>query len=209
MAAACLHPDRVRPRRDRPHRRPDRRQPSPATLDATGCDIAVYITRPASPTPTSTAPATTASSSTAPVDRTGSKVHKIGENPFNGTQHGRAILYINGASGTISGNKVYDFQKNGIEVSGLNANGSADSADKTSATVQKNVVTGEGHIDYIAQNGIVIRNGASATVKDNTVSHFYYTPDDTEATGLLNYNAGSSPCRATRSSTPKSASTAR
>ena len=54
----------------------------------------------------------------------------------------------------------------------------------------KNVITGEGHIGYIAQNGIVIRNGASATVKDNTISGIWYTPDGTEATGLLNYEAG-------------------
>ena len=105
-------------------------------------------------------------------------------------QHGRAILYINGASGTISGNKVYDFQKNGIEISGLTADGSALSAAKTSATVENNVVTGEGHIDYIAQNGIVIRSDASAVVKNNTVSHLFYTPAGTEATGLLNYDAG-------------------
>ena len=73
---------------------------------------------------------------------TSSKVHQIGDSPFNGAQHGRAIIYINGASGTISGNQVYDFQKNGIEVSGLTANGVALSSAKTSATVQNNVVTG-------------------------------------------------------------------
>ncbi len=124
------------------------------------------------------------------VNTTNSKVHQIGDSPFDGMQRGRAILYINGASGTISGNKVYAFQKNGIEVSGLNADASAPSSDKTSATVVKNVITGQGHIDYIAQNGIVIRNGATATVKDNTVSHVWYTPAGTEATGLLNYDAG-------------------
>ena len=48
---------------------------------------------------------------------------------------------------------------------------------QTSATVEKNVVTGQGDINYIAQNGIVIRDGASAAVKNNTVSGFYYTPD--------------------------------
>ena len=45
-------------------------------------------------------------------------------------------------------------------------------------TVQNNVVTGEGHIGYIAQNGIVIRSDATAVVKNNTVSHFFYTGDD-------------------------------
>ena len=105
-------------------------------------------------------------------------------------QHGRAILYINGASGTISGNQVYDFQKNGIEVSGLNADGSALSNATTSATVQKNVVTGQGPIDYIAQNGIVIRNGASATVKNNTVSGFYYRPDGHRGPACCSISAG-------------------
>ena len=119
---------------------------------------------------------------------TNSKVHQTSATTRStACQHGRAILYINGASGTISGNKVYDFQKNGIEVSGLTADASALSSVKTSATVANNVVTGEGHIDYIAQNGIVIRSGASATVKNNTVSGFDYTPTGTEATGLLLY----------------------
>ena len=96
------------------------------------------------------------------VNTTNSKVHQIGDSPFDGMQRGRAILYINGASGTISGNKVYDFQKNGIEVSGLTADASAPSSDKTSVTVVNNVVTGQGHIDYIAQNGIVIMGTARA-----------------------------------------------
>ena len=43
-------------------------------------------------------------------------------------QRGRAIVYINGASGTISGNKVYDFQKSGIEVNGLAVDGGIDRA---------------------------------------------------------------------------------
>ena len=58
----------------------------------------------------------------ADVTVTGSQIHDIGENPLNGAQHGNPIFYINGASGTISGNKVYDFQKNGITVSGKAAN---------------------------------------------------------------------------------------
>ena len=56
----------------------------------------------------------------------------------------------------------------------------------TSATVQKNVVTGLGPNALIAQNGIVVRGGgASATVNSNTVSGLRYTLDTTEACGLL------------------------
>jgi hypothetical protein len=160
------------------------------TLDATSCNIGVY-------NPTSVSGATIFGADYygvvvdgVPANVTGSTVRNIGEDPFNGSQHGRGILYINGASGTISGNTVSDFQKNGIEVSGLTADGGALSGVKTSVTVQKNVVTGEGPIAYIAQNGIVIRSGASATVVKNTVSGFDYTPAGTEATGLLLYQAG-------------------
>ena len=69
----------------------------------------------------------------------------------------------------------------------LAADGSSATSAQTSATVQKNVVTGAGSIDWIAQNGIVIRDGASATVKNNTVRGFNYTPESTEATGVLLY----------------------
>ena len=157
-----LHPDGVRPRRHRPHGAQIGGTVT-GELDATGCDIGVY--NPNSVTNADIHGARyfgVVVNGARTVNTTNSKVHQIGEKPFDGTQHGRAILYINGASGTISGNKVYDFQKNGIEVSGLTADGSAASSPKTSVTVLKNVITGEGRIDYIAQNGIVVRGGASA-----------------------------------------------
>ncbi len=153
--------------------------PVTGELDATGCDIGVY-----NPTSVSGADIHGAHYFGVVVDGmtnvnvTNSKVHEHRRRPAQ-RHRSTAVpsLYINGASGTISGNQVYDFQKNGIEVIGLTADGGALSSVKTSATVQKNVVTGEGPIDYIAQNGIVIRNGANATVKNNTVSGFDYTPD--------------------------------
>ena len=161
-------------------------------LDATGYDIAVY--NPTSVTNSDIHGARyfgVVVNGEANVDTTNSTVREIGEKPLDGSQHGRAILYINGASGMIAGNDIYDFQKNGIEISGLNAAGDGPSGDTTSATVRNNVITGEGHIAYIAQNGIVIRDGANATVSNNAVSHIWYTPDTNEATGLLNFNAGS------------------
>ena len=57
----------------------------------------------------------------------------------------------------------------------MTADASAPSATRTSATIVSNVITGRGHIGDIAQNGIVIMGNASATVKNNTVSHFWYT----------------------------------
>ena len=128
------------------------------------------------------------------VNTTNSKVHHIGENPFDGTQHGRAILYINGATGTISGNKVYDFQKNGIEVRGVTADASAPSSTKTSATIVNNVITGQGAIDYIAQNGIVIleQRERHRQGQHGSATFFYTGPMDTEATGILNYDVAGS-----------------
>jgi nitrous oxidase accessory protein NosD len=119
---------------------------------------------------------------------TNSTVRNIGEVPFNGAQHGNAVVYINGASGTISGNTLFDYQKNGITVSGMAADGVTPGS-KTKALVLNNVVIGEGPITYIAQNGIQISFGATATVKGNSVSGDNYTPTSNVACGLLFYQA--------------------
>jgi hypothetical protein len=79
---------------------------------------------------------------------------------------------------TISGNVVSDYQKNGITVNGA-----------VIANVFGNSVTGDGPVSYIAQNGIQIGFGGSATVKSNTVAGNFYAPVDTEACGLLFYRA--------------------
>jgi hypothetical protein len=112
------------------------------------------------------------------VNVTNSTIHDIGVDPFNGTQHGQAIYYraFGGtASGTISGNTVSRYQKNGITINGA-----------VSATITKNRVTGEGRVDYIAQNGIQVGYGSKATVNGNTVSANAYTgPNLTSAGGIL------------------------
>lgn len=160
------------------------------TLDATGCNIGAY-------NPTSVTDATIFGANYFGVvanhialNVTNSTIRNIGEVPFNGTQHGNAIVYINGASGTISGNAVSNYQKNGITVSGKAADGVALSAFATSASVANNVVTGEGPITYIAQNGIQISFGASAKLFGNNVSLNNYTPAKITACGLLIYKAG-------------------
>jgi hypothetical protein len=153
------------------------------TLDATGCDIGVYYESGHLGSVTAGADISGAKYfgvlvNGVPADVTGSSVHNIGEVPLNGSQHGNAIVYLNGASGTISGNTVSHYQKNGITIS-MGASGS----------VLNNVVTGEGHITYIAQNGIQISFGASGLVRGNSVSGNWYTPAGTEACGLLLYQA--------------------
>ena len=168
--------------------------PVTGVVDAAGCNIGVYYG------PGHTGSVTGADVSHAnyfgvlvngaAVSLTGTGVHDIGETPLNGSQHGNAIVYLNGASGTISDNTVIRYQKNGITVSGVDAAGAIPSDPTTSASVQNNVVRGEGPVTYIAQNGIQISFGASAKVVGNDVSLNNYTPAKVTACGLLIYKAG-------------------
>jgi hypothetical protein len=97
-----------------------------------------------------------------------SSIHNIGEVPFNGAQHGVAVYYMAmnefSATGVIDGSTIYHYQKNGITVNGPGAN----------VTVTDNVVTGEGRIDYIAQNGIQFGWEAMGHIAGNEVSGNYY-----------------------------------
>jgi hypothetical protein len=97
-----------------------------------------------------------------------SSIHNIGEVTFNGAQHGVAIYYLAtnkfAATGVVDKNVVYHYQKNGITVNGPGTN----------VTVTNNTVTGEGRIDYIAQNGIQYGYGAMGRITGNEVSGNYY-----------------------------------
>lgn len=163
-------------------------------VDATGCNIGVYYGDGDSGT-VSGATITGANyygvvADGAAVDISNSSIHDIGENPFNGTQHGVAVLYTtvhqdgtntsNPAIGTLSGSTISRYQKNGVVVSGSAA----------AVTVKNNTVTGAGPVNYIAQNGIEIASGATALVTGNTVSGHFYTPATVTACGLLFYQAG-------------------
>jgi hypothetical protein len=149
------------------------------SLDATGCNIGVYY-----------APGTTGSVSGATifganyygvvadgaaVSVTGSTIHDIGNVPFDGTQHGVAVLLTSihqdgsttgtPATGTIKNNTVTQYQKGGITVNGPGS----------SATISGNAVTGLGPVLFIAQNGIQIGFGATGSISSNTVSGNEYT----------------------------------
>jgi hypothetical protein len=73
---------------------------------------------------------------------------------------------------------------------GKAANGVDAGAVKTSVSVLNNVVTGEGAITYIAQNGIQVSFGVAAKLVGNVVSLNRYTPAKVTACGLLLYKAG-------------------
>lgn len=115
------------------------------------------------------------------VDITNSSIYHIGEQSgFNGAQHGVAIYYHafatgSSATGTVSGNDVYNYQKGGIVVNGPGS----------SASVSGNTVTGLGPVGFIAQNGIQIAYGAAGQIMRNTVTGNSYTGGGNSSTGIL------------------------
>jgi hypothetical protein len=147
-------------------------------LPVSGCQIGVYFDEPGSVAGADISGAThygVFADKGVAVDVTGSQIHQIGDMPFTGNQNGRAVFYADGATGTVSGNTITAYQKNGIVATGS----------KTAVNVLNNIVTGRGHINTIAQNGIVILSEATALIKGNTVTANWYTPTDTVACGLL------------------------
>lgn len=169
------------------------------TLDATGCNIGVYYDNNTAPGNVTGATISHANyfgvlvngaNRAVSVNVKGSTISNIGDNPLNGSQHGNAIFYTTlfstltnltpvlgtgTASGTISGNAVTHYQKNGITING-----------SVTATITNNVVNGEGPVDYIAQNGIQIGYGARASVTENTVTGNAYTgANQASSAGIL------------------------
>ncbi len=155
--------------------------PFAGPLPLSGCQIGVYFNEPGSVKNADIAGATHYGVFVdgAAVNVTGSDIHQIGNTPFNGAQNGRAVFYTNGitngATGTVSGNDIYDYQKNGVVATGVG----------TAVQVLNNTVTGRGHLDGIAQNGVVILSKATALVKGNSISGHWYTPTTYTSYGLL------------------------
>ena len=153
-------------------------------LDAGGCNIGVYYddTHPGNVTGAEIFGANyfgvvvNGDAGVVSVNVNNSAVHDIGETPLDGSQHGVAIYYrafgTGTASGILSGNTITKYQKGGITTSG-----------NVSATITDNTVTGEGPVDYIAQNGIQVGYGATATVTGNTVSGNAYTGGNFASSG--------------------------
>jgi hypothetical protein len=108
-----------------------------------------------------------------------SNVYHVGEVPHNGTQHGVAI-YLRGFAGTITGgianDQVFDYQKGGITANGPGIN----------VDITDNIVIGDGHVTFIAQNGIQMAFGASSnTIAGNYVygNSFIGIPGDGSSSG--------------------------
>ncbi|MGH2515573.1 MAG: right-handed parallel beta-helix repeat-containing protein, partial [Ktedonobacterales bacterium] len=112
-----------------------------------------------------------------------SNIHDIGEMPLNGDQHGVAVYwaFASGATGAVTNNLIYRYQKGGIVISGA----------PDSATVSGNEVLGLGPVNFIAQNGIEIGGGAAATVTGNVVTGNSYTGANFASSGGILVYGGS------------------
>ena len=141
------------------------------TVDATGCNIGVYygsgMTGTVSKAEIFGANYFGVVNNGGQVDIAKSAIHDIGEVPFNGSQHGVAIYFTDnsGATGSITKNTITSYQKGAITVLGTS----------DSAAIDNNTVTGLGPVNFIAQNGIEVGDGASASVTKNNVSGNSYT----------------------------------
>jgi hypothetical protein len=150
-------------------------------VDATGCDIGVYYGAGATGTinhaDIHNAVYFGVVNNGGVVTVENSSIHEIGNTPFDGSQHGVAVYWVygSGATGKITNNDIYHYQKGGIVVNGTGA----------WADVRGNTVTGLGHVNFIAQNGIQIGYGATANVMDNTVTGNSYTGTSTVSGGII------------------------
>lgn len=116
-------------------------------------------------------------------------IQDIRDEPFSGCQNGVAIMvgrqyWSTTGTANIENNTIVGYQKGGIVVDNSGSN----------ATITDNTITGVGATSVIAQNGIQISRGATATLSGNTVTgnsfHLEGNPWDWGSAGILYYQAG-------------------
>ena len=160
--------------------------PVTGDVDAGGCDIGVYYDAGRGAVQHATihgalwfGVVVNGDANTVAVDVTNSSIYQIGDSPFNGVQRGIAIYYraflAGSTSGTISGNRIWNYQKGGIVTNGRG----------TRVTIFDNQVLGLGPVDFIAQNGIQVGYGATASVMRNHVEGNSYTGTSTVSGGIV------------------------
>jgi hypothetical protein len=100
------------------------------------------------------------------LDVTDSSAFEVGDKPTHtGTQHGVAIAYLDGATGSVSRTQVYGYQKNGFAANGTG----------TVVTIADSRFRGAGPVDYIAQNGVQFSRGAIGGITGSTMEEHEYT----------------------------------
>lgn len=124
----------------------------------------------------------------ATLDLSYTTVRDVRDQPFSGCQNGEGIRVgtpRNESATPQIGHAVIDhvvvtrYQKNGITVAGPGS----------TAKITNSTTTGMGKTTVIAQNGVQVSSGATATVNNNVIRDNYYTPKGTVACGLLIFNA--------------------
>jgi len=150
-------------------------RPVTGTVDATGCEVGVYFNRGTGLVAGADVfgaryygVLADGNGHDVAVDVRGSRLHDIGETPITSRRHGQGVAYrgFGGtASGTASGNRVWNYQEAGMNMTGPGS----------SASFIGNVITGRGVTDVISQNGIQVIHGAHGIVQDNVISNLRYT----------------------------------
>jgi uncharacterized protein (TIGR02145 family) len=117
------------------------------------------------------------------------QISRIRDNPFSGCQNGVAIqvgrnAWNTSGTATIASNIISGYQKAGIVVDNTGS----------SATITDNTITGAGTTAVIAQNGIQVSRGATATFAGNAISgnSFHQEGNDYDwgSCGILLYQSG-------------------
>ena len=157
------------------------------TVNASGCNIGIYVNSGVTGVVISGAEVFGADfdgivNDGGSVKVTSSRIHDIGKNPLNGLQQGYGIYFTpNKSKGSMSGNLIWNYQKNGIVVRGVGS----------SATITHNTVIGQGPINYIAQNGIELGVGAKGSITNNIVTGNSYSGSNNAASGGVLIYGGS------------------
>jgi len=124
----------------------------------------------------------------ATLDLSYTTVRDVRDEPFSGCQNGEGIRVgtpRNESATPQVGHALIDhvvvtrYQKNGITIDGAGS----------TAKVTNSTTTGFGKTAVIAQNGVQVSRGATATVTNNVIRDNYYTPKGTTACGLLIFAA--------------------
>jgi hypothetical protein len=157
------------------------------TVDATGCDIAIYFNDGQDHTITGATiqnafyygVLTRNAGTTANISD--SEIRFIGDGLNGmflptGAQHGVGAAWRNGSDGSLAGSYVHQYQKNGVLVANPGTN----------VSVTDSHVQGLGPVMFIAQNGVQYSDHSAGLVRGNLIEDHEYTgPQNTFSTGLL------------------------
>jgi hypothetical protein len=102
------------------------------------------------------------------VDVRNSRLHDIGDTPLSAVRHGQGVAYrgFGGtATGTVSGNRIWNYQEAGINMTGPG----------TTAMANGNVIVGRGVTDVISQNGVQVIYGAHGIVRANVIRELRFS----------------------------------